>query len=83
VPSLFDVALQIGWQRIDRRGLVEFLPQVLERVDQAVGWVGVPDQRTVHKKSPPFSRSSSTDNGMTVSDDTARFARYPSATAGG
>lgn len=37
VPSLFDVALQIGWQRIDRQGLVEFLPQVQERVDQARG----------------------------------------------
>lgn len=37
VPPFFDAVLQAGVQRFDRRGLIEFLPRVLERVDQAQG----------------------------------------------
>jgi hypothetical protein len=39
VPPFFDAVLKAGVQRFDRRGLIEFLPRVLERVDQVQGEV--------------------------------------------
>jgi hypothetical protein len=34
LPAICDAALKVGWQEQDRRGLVEFLPQTLEKVGQ-------------------------------------------------
>ncbi len=34
LPPVLDAALKVGWQEQRRRGLVEFLPQTVERVNQ-------------------------------------------------
>jgi tetratricopeptide (TPR) repeat protein len=37
MPPIFDAALNVGWQDQQRRGLIEFLPQAMERVRQTQG----------------------------------------------